>query len=351
MSLLPTRVEDLQVQDFEAIAKEGQFIYVYLRNRYSEDGPYKPLTPYYVGKASRAKRIFERHNCAVPKDKRFVQVLKIGLNEEQANAWECHYISIWGRIDTQTGILRNLTDGGEGATGHVPSEDQIRRTNEAKARSKSEEYGYTIEEWNQFTETQKTSMRRQSEAAEKYGYTLQGWRSLTDEEITRIKAIHGKQMAEAAAKFGYSVEDWAAKPQSERRDYSSHLKTAEKNGYTLLEWMKLSDSKKQAIGKQTATAERLGILVKEWMSMTISQKLVYQRQLKLADKYDYDFAEWRSMTHSEKMKAASINRARTASEKFGVDVKTWLELTNLQREKIRDRYKRGVRVPELIQRL
>lgn len=348
---IPARIDDLQIHNFEAIAKEGCFLYVYLRSRDSEYGPYKALTPYYVGKAARAQRVFERHSCAVPKDKRFAQVLKKGLTEEEANFWECHYISVWGRIDIGTGFLRNLTNGGEGVSGRIPSEDQIRRTNAAKAKNKSEEYGFTIEEWNALAQDEKTSIRRQANNAEKYGYTLQTWRALTDDEIHRIKAEEGQQMAAAAARYGLTIEEWCKLPQIERNDFPKLIKTAEKNGYTFQKWMNLTNAKRQSIGKQTATAARLNFPLHEWLVMTKSQKTVYIRQLKIADKYDYSFEEWRALSHPERMKIAAINRAKKAAANFGLDVELWIELTYLQREKIRDRYNRGSRLPELIKNL
>ena len=81
------------------------YTYAYLR----EDG-----TPYYIGKG--------RNNRAYKEDCRSVKVphkdrilfLKTDLTEEDAFKHEIYMISILGRKDIKTGILRNLTDGGEG---------------------------------------------------------------------------------------------------------------------------------------------------------------------------------------------------------------------------------------------
>ena len=83
------------------------YTYAYLR----EDG-----TPYYIGKG-KGRRIFDKENrtsCLVPKDKRKIIFLKQNLTEEQAFMHEIYMISIFGRKNNGTGILRNLTDGGEG---------------------------------------------------------------------------------------------------------------------------------------------------------------------------------------------------------------------------------------------
>ena len=73
-------------------------------------------TPYYIGKG-RGKRIFDRSNrrsCPVPKDKKRIIFLKQNLTEEEAFRHEKYMIFVFGRKDLKTGILRNLTDGGEG---------------------------------------------------------------------------------------------------------------------------------------------------------------------------------------------------------------------------------------------
>lgn len=82
------------------------YTYLWLR----EDG-----TPYYVGKGYR-HRAFERHRVgSAPPDERIV--LQEWPCEKDAFAAEVFLISYYGRKDKGTGILRNLTDGGEGAAG------------------------------------------------------------------------------------------------------------------------------------------------------------------------------------------------------------------------------------------
>lgn len=83
------------------------YTYAYLR----EDG-----TPYYVGKG-RGRRIYERcRRIKPPKDKTKIIYLKQNLTEEDAFKHEKYIIAVLGRKDLGTGILRNLTDGGEGTS-------------------------------------------------------------------------------------------------------------------------------------------------------------------------------------------------------------------------------------------
>ena len=115
-------IERLQVPKFRKIAKEGCFVYCYLRSKDSKTGAMG--TPYYVGIASTAQRPVcrHRHHAPVPKDRRFIRVLRKGLSWDEVCKWEQRYIAHYGRQNTGTGILRNLTDGGEGSRGVVVSE-------------------------------------------------------------------------------------------------------------------------------------------------------------------------------------------------------------------------------------
>ena len=95
--------------------KESQFIYyvyAYLR----EDG-----SPYYIGKGKGKRRFNKKHNVKIPKDKSLIIFLETNLSEIGALALERRYIEWYGRKDIGTGILRNLTDGGEGSSGYIPT--------------------------------------------------------------------------------------------------------------------------------------------------------------------------------------------------------------------------------------
>jgi hypothetical protein len=91
------------------------YTYAYLR----ADG-----TPYYIGKGhgSRAYSNCGRR-CKPPTDRTRILILKQNLTEEEAFRHEVYLISVLGRKDKGTGILRNMTDGGEGASGSVRSEE------------------------------------------------------------------------------------------------------------------------------------------------------------------------------------------------------------------------------------
>ena len=107
------------------------YIYFYLRSRDSAIG--KAGTPYYVGKGKN-KRAYDRRRrlVPVPKDKNNIVFVLNNLTEEQAFQNEIDFISWYGRVNLGNGILRNLTDGGEGMSGWVPSEEMKRKLSVAR---------------------------------------------------------------------------------------------------------------------------------------------------------------------------------------------------------------------------
>ena len=93
--------------------KQNRFyVYAFLRL----DG-----TPYYIGKGTgrRINRPTGRRFKLPPKDQR--KILVGGLTEPEAIEYEIALISLLGRKDQGRGCLRNLTDGGDGMSGHIPS--------------------------------------------------------------------------------------------------------------------------------------------------------------------------------------------------------------------------------------
>ncbi len=97
------------------------YTYAYLR----EDG-----TPYYIGKG-KGRRVYNSHirqnkTNLKPKDSSRILLLKGNLTEEESNKHEVYMISVFGRKDLGTGILRNMTNGGDGISGYSHTDETKR---------------------------------------------------------------------------------------------------------------------------------------------------------------------------------------------------------------------------------
>lgn len=124
------------------------YVYAYLRCKDSKTA--KAGTPYYIGKGS-GRRAFVNHRynggrVQTPKDRKYIVFVECNLTNIGALALERRYIKWYGRIDNNTGILHNHSDGGEGSTGAIRTKEMREKyAMAAKLREQNKKHtGYTI---------------------------------------------------------------------------------------------------------------------------------------------------------------------------------------------------------------
>jgi hypothetical protein len=143
------------------------YVYAYLRT----DG-----TPYYIGKGT-GKRIDETHSVAVPpKDRR--RILLDDLTDPEAIEYEIALIYCLGRKDQGTGCLRNLTDGGDGISGYVHTEEAKQRIRQS---NKKDSYPHLV--------GRPVSEETRSKIAQ-----AQMGKEISPDAIAKIKAARAKQV-------------------------------------------------------------------------------------------------------------------------------------------------------------
>lgn len=116
------------------------YVYAYIRLKDSDNA--KAGTPYYIGKGC-STRAWQKHGHIHFKENQ-IFIISFGLTEFGALFLERKLIRIWGRIDNKTGILYNQTDGGDGLSGFIQSEEQILKINKTKKENLQKIYGEEI---------------------------------------------------------------------------------------------------------------------------------------------------------------------------------------------------------------
>ena len=149
----------------------GYYVYAYIRSKDSKTA--KAGTPYYIGKGC-GKRMYAKHgnHITVPKNKNYIIILESNLTNLGALALERRYIKWYGRIATNTGILHNFTEGGEGVSGFKHTEETKHKLSiNLKGKPLSEEHckrigvahkGKSISEEQRKNHSLKMSGRKQS---------------------------------------------------------------------------------------------------------------------------------------------------------------------------------------------
>ena len=180
------------------MSKEKRFYtYAYLR----VDG-----TPYYVGKGTGDRAYRDKGRpCKPPQDKKRILILKNNLFEEEAFRHEIYMISIFGRKDLGTGILRNRSiGGGNAAEGRIVSEETRKKiSNKLKGNIISAETRKKISQagiGRKFNEETRKKISEKSKNRKRENWEIERLKTLnvgrqTSEETKKKLSIAGKRLA------------------------------------------------------------------------------------------------------------------------------------------------------------
>jgi len=167
-------------------------------------------TPFYVGKGQH-KRAFDHlntdHRDAAANNYKRNTIRKLqrnGLNPTITCAWygtdeqyayrvEKLLIAMWGRADLGKGPLTNLTDGGEGDSGRIVSDETRRKMSEGK---RTEEARLAIVESNRRRRGEKRSEEAKKKASE-LARKLESHKHFPDNTGRKATAEHRQKISDA----------------------------------------------------------------------------------------------------------------------------------------------------------
>jgi hypothetical protein len=292
----PAFLDQLTAPDFKATAAQGCFVYAYIR---AEDG-----SPYYVGIASKAYRPLDRgHNCPVPPDCRRIRILRAGLSKSAAAQWEQTYIARWGRKDKGTGILRNMTDGGDGTWGG-PGRRGVPHDDESKQK---------IAAW------WSDPVRRASACEQRRASWDEKKRA---KRVADSSAMHAQTVAENAALVGLAVEAYLALGATRRHELVQRAKGNMRQLLTPEEKAHIISAAKLKAAAQKLAAG-LGLTEEEYIAMSPQERQNLSRRVARGPR-------------------PGVNpKVKAAATAYGVDIEWYAGLTAKEKAAFRERVARA----------
>jgi len=191
------------------------YTYAYLR----ED-----KTPYYIGKGRGNRAYDKKRTIKAPTDKSRILFLKKNLTEAEAFKHEVYMIFVLGRKDLGTGILRNRTNGGEGASGAVHSEEQKRKNSAANSGEKNPRFNVAWTEEQKKAQSERMTGKCAGEKNPMFGaLRTKEWKQTHSERMTGDK---NPQYGKTGALHHSSKAIIAIEPDGTQRHYGSIIEAA-----------------------------------------------------------------------------------------------------------------------------
>lgn len=176
-------------------------------------------TPYYVGKGCRGRAYLDVKGHRPPKEKSRILIQEFP-SEADASAAEVFLISYYGRKDMGTGILRNLTDGGDGCSGLRHSDETRRKIGLlSKGRKASMATRLKMSEARTGTKRSATVCAKFSEIAKKRTYSPETREKMRQAKLGK-RATPETRAKMSSARVGHTVSQEArAKMSSVKKEY------------------------------------------------------------------------------------------------------------------------------------
>lgn len=307
---------------------------VYLHRKESD------LTPFYVGMGSkyRAFTTSSRNNWWKNTYEKYglvVDIVASNLSIEDAYELEVFLISELGRKDLGLGNLVNLDDGGEGATGHIPTENA--RTKLSRRMSKKVINTETLEVLSSATEMQakygvpKDVPRKEHPSYDwMYLEDYKNGKHLTEKWINRykIKNSYLKIINTKTLEIFYNLED-ACKSKNNTSRYnkiSSQLKGTRKNTSDLMYYEDYKEGKH---------------LTSEWINRRKRKKYSQNKPCKKIEIYDFKEQIWFETTSKDfiskykqqpctHLSVCNGRFCRREYKKFDLTNKRWKNILDLE---------------------
>lgn len=294
----------------DCVGRGLNYVYAYLRTKQSKEiAEGVPGSPYYVGIASTPHRPWDPHDVSgtniAPTVRGSVVILRCFLTRDQAKQWEKHFIRQYGRIGDGTGILRNLTPGGDGGMqkGYKCPPEQVQRRSATRMENICSAYGISTEDWSRLTRGQRNNVRT------RYFQGLRGKALLTPpprrQGTEQQQAAAHRRVEAFCARWGIEdVDAWKAMSKDQRSTVNMRLKA----GWTPEQAMSTAIQPDNA-GRLKAeeTCLRWGLSsVDEWLSLDAGfRKVVLMRLANGWDKQRAFSAPVRQVTRRKRATMAA----------------------------------------------
>ena len=193
-----------------------------------EDG-----SPYYIGIGTPRRPYIDRRRCGCPPPRERIVILHENLEWEEACEIEKELIAFYGRKDLGTGILRNLTDGGDGARG-ISEETKRKISKSKKGQKLSEETKRKLSKANKGKKLSRETKMKQSEAAKGENNPFYGKKHSEETKEKISEANKGRKLSDeikkkiSEANKGRKLSEESKKKMSEAKKGQKHSEETKK---------------------------------------------------------------------------------------------------------------------------